>query len=152
MLYLRVGVTALALTLLGAASFQKPDDKKPSDKKPDDKAPVKARGQLPPNFKKLGLRDDQIQKVYRIRGDYKAKQDELRAKLEKLRSEEREAVEKVLTPDQLKHSGTCEQARSPPRSEPRVLARAAPQTDASPPRLRRATSPPRKGAWPTHCA
>jgi hypothetical protein len=99
MLYFRLGVTVLALTLLGAAYLQDP---KPGSKKSDDKEVPKLRGQLPAYYKKLGLRDDQVQKIYRIRADYKAKVEDLKRKMDRLKSEEKESLEKVLTPEQLK--------------------------------------------------
>lgn len=98
MVYVRLVVTLLALTLLGAASFQEKD----KDKKPEDKTPAKLKGYLPPLYKKLGLRDDQTQKIYKIRGDFKTKTEELKRQIEKLKSDEKEALEKVLTPEQLK--------------------------------------------------
>jgi hypothetical protein len=103
MLYLRVGVVAVALTLLGVVYAQDKDKATKDKTTKDDKAPVvKVRGQLPAYYKKLGLRDDQIQKIYRLRATYKAKVDDLKKKLELLKAEEREDLEKVLTPEQLK--------------------------------------------------
>ena len=100
MLHLRLAVLTLALTMIGVVYSQ---DKKPDDKKPDDKPPpVKLKGTLPQHYKKLGLRDDQLQRIYKIRADSRAKQDELRAKIDKLKADERELLEKALTPEQLK--------------------------------------------------
>jgi hypothetical protein len=108
MVYLRVGVVLLAVvTLLGVVSAQDKDkakstkdDKDKSTK--DDKTPVKVRGQLPPYYKKLGLSDDQRQKVLTLRATYKEKVDALRKKIDQLKTEEKQALEKVLTADQLK--------------------------------------------------
>jgi hypothetical protein len=86
----RIGVTVLAMALMGAAYFQ------------DDKQPVKLRGQLPAYFGKLGLRDDQRQQIYKLRAGYKVKVDDLRRQIEKLKAEEKVALEKVLTAEQLK--------------------------------------------------
>ena len=93
MLRVRLGVTVFALALMGAAYFQE---------KGDDKTPVKVRGQLPTYYKKLGLRDDQVQQIYKLRADYKGKLDVLKQKMDQLKAAEKEAVEKVLTPEQLK--------------------------------------------------
>jgi hypothetical protein len=71
------------------------------DKK-DDKQPPKVKGQLPPFFKKIGLRDDQIQKIYVLRAGYKTKIDALKMQMEKLKADEKQEIEKVLTPEQLK--------------------------------------------------
>jgi hypothetical protein len=92
-------VAVLALTLIGVAYGQ---DKKPDEKKPDDKPTTKLKGYLPQYYKKLGLRDDQLQRIYKIRADTRAKADELKAKMEKLRADEKEQLEKALTPEQLK--------------------------------------------------
>ena len=98
MLHMRSAV--LALAMIGVAYAQ---DKKPDDKKTDDKpTPVKLKGYLPQHYKKLGLLDNQLQKVYKIRADTKAKADELNAKIAKLKADEKEQLEKVLTSDQLK--------------------------------------------------
>ena len=99
MLHLRLAVLTLTLTMIGVVYAQ---DKKPDDKKPDDKPLVKLKGYLPQHFKKLGLRDDQLQRIYKVRADSKAKQDELKAKIDKLKADEKEQLEKVLTPEQIK--------------------------------------------------
>jgi CRISPR/Cas system-associated endoribonuclease Cas2 len=93
MFRLRIAVTLMALSLLGAAFMQG---------KSDEKTPVKPKGVLPANFKKLGLTDVQRDKIYILQAEYKAKADDLRKQLEKLRAEERDSIEKVLTPEQLK--------------------------------------------------
>lgn len=41
----------------------------------------KVKGQLPAQFKKLGLRDDQVQKIYKIQTDYRGKGLTLRSSL-----------------------------------------------------------------------
>lgn len=62
------------------------------------KAPAPtAKGTLPRNWSKIGLTDEQKQKVYTIRGDYKGKMDELRKEIVKLQKKEKEDLEKVLT-------------------------------------------------------
>jgi hypothetical protein len=81
------GMSVLVLAFLGAAYCQDTP---------------KIRGQLPANYGKLGLTDVQKQSVYKIRADYKGKIDQLAKQLAKLKSEEKEALEKVLTPEQLK--------------------------------------------------
>ena len=98
MLHLRLAVLALAMIGIASAQDKKPDDKKTDDKPP----PVKLKGYLPQHYKKLGLLDNQLQKIYKIRGETKAKTDELKAKIDKLKADEKEQVEKVLTSDQLK--------------------------------------------------
>jgi hypothetical protein len=79
------GVLVLAIGLIGVAHSQE-----------------KVRGQLPQNYGKLGLRDDQKQTIYKVRAEYKGKIDQLAKQIAKLKMEEKEALEKVLTPEQLK--------------------------------------------------
>jgi Spy/CpxP family protein refolding chaperone len=80
------GGLVLVLALIGAAHSQD----------------TKVRGTLPQKWGKLGLRDDQKQAIYKIRGEYKGKIDQLQKQIDKLKHDERESMEKVLTPDQLK--------------------------------------------------
>lgn len=94
---IRIGGLLLALTLMGTAVGQ--DKDKP---KADDPPTGRLKGQLPPYFKKLGLRDDQVQKIYKIRNDFRTKLDDLKKKMDQLKSDEKESIEKVLTPEQLK--------------------------------------------------
>ena len=98
MLHLRVALLSLALIGVIYAQDKKPDDKKPDDKPP----PVKLKGPMPTYYKKLGLSDVQVQKILKIRADTRAKVDELKAKIEKLTTDEKENLKKVLTPDQIK--------------------------------------------------
>jgi Spy/CpxP family protein refolding chaperone len=66
-----------------------------------DKEPgVKVRGQLPPLYKKLGLAEDQVQRIYKIQGEYRPKIQQLERQIKKLRGEERREMAKVLTDDQ----------------------------------------------------
>jgi hypothetical protein len=75
---LRLGPVAIVvLVLLG--SWSAGDDKD---------TPLKARGTLPANWKKLGLTDDQIQAAYKVQAKYKAQIDELTAKVASLKKEE----------------------------------------------------------------
>jgi Spy/CpxP family protein refolding chaperone len=92
MFRLRVGLTLLSVALLGGLLLGQ--DKKTTDKDPP------PRGQLPPNFKKLGLTDEQTQAVRRIRGEYRARIERLRKEIADLQKEERMKYEQVLTPEQ----------------------------------------------------
>jgi hypothetical protein len=97
MIRLGLGVIVLTLALLVPGSAQ---DKK-DDKKGDD-PPKKLKGTLPQNFGRLGLSDQQKKTIYKLQGEYKAKRAELQKKLEKLKSDEKAAYEKVLTEEQKK--------------------------------------------------
>jgi Spy/CpxP family protein refolding chaperone len=60
----------------------------------------KVRGTLPQNWGKLGLTDEQKQKVYEIQSKVRAKVDDLKAKIKDLQDQERKDMEGVLTPAQ----------------------------------------------------
>jgi|SRR5208282_399155 len=62
-----------------------------------DDTPAKAKGTLPQNWKKLGLTDDQVQKVYRIETDYREKIGVLEAKIKQLKDEQKMQMEGILT-------------------------------------------------------
>ena len=67
----------------------------------DTKEPVvKERGQLPQGWKKIGLSDDQVQKIYAIQSQHRAKISKLAAEIKALRAEERREMFRVLTDDQ----------------------------------------------------
>jgi hypothetical protein len=63
----------------------------------DPKATPKARGSLPPNWSKLGLTDEQKQKVYAIESEYRAKIDALQQQIKALQKQQRDDLAKVLT-------------------------------------------------------
>lgn len=98
----------LVVCLVPAAVSQQ--DEKKDEKKTEKKSEKKAekgeaagsRPVLPNYYKKLGLLDTQRAKILKVRADYQAKVKVLEKQLRKLKSEEREELEKLLTPDQLK--------------------------------------------------
>ena len=63
-------------------------------------AESKPRGRLPIYYGKLGVSDDQRDKIYTIQAEYDAQLDELLAQLEELRAKRDRAVEGVLTAGQ----------------------------------------------------
>lgn len=63
----------------------------------DDKKEVPAKGQLPANWKKLGLTEEQVKKVYTTQTEYRGKIAELEQKIQDLKKQERTDLEKVLT-------------------------------------------------------
>jgi hypothetical protein len=67
------------------------------DKKGDSKDPIVVTKRLPANFSKLGLTDKQKKEIYRIRGKYAVRLEELQQKLAALKDQEKAEVEKVLT-------------------------------------------------------
>jgi hypothetical protein len=68
------------------------DDPKP--------APPQAHDLLPPLFRKLGLSDEQVAAVAKVRTKYDAKVKDMQEKIKAARAEEAAEVEKVLTDTQ----------------------------------------------------
>src|SRR5437868_2992897 len=62
-------------------------------------APV-AKGQLPKYYSKLGLSDDQKQKLYAIKGTYSPKIEGLTKQINTLKAQQKAEQERVLTDDQ----------------------------------------------------
>src|SRR5438874_1977198 len=60
----------------------------------------KAKGQLPPGWKKLDLSKDQISKIYDIQGKYRGKIRDLEKQIADLKIAERTDMAAVLTPEQ----------------------------------------------------
>lgn len=71
------------------------------DAKKDD-PPVKAKGVLPPNWKKIGLTEDQVQTIYKIQGKYNDEIDKLEAKIKDLKTTKDKEMKAVLSADQKK--------------------------------------------------
>src|SRR5262245_42545851 len=63
----------------------------------DDKKDAPVKGQLPANWKKLGLSDDQVKKIYSVQTDFRGKIGDLKEKIKDLEKQERVEMEKVLT-------------------------------------------------------
>ncbi len=66
----------------------------------DDKKDPPLTGTLPANYGKLGLSEEQKQKIYRIQADYDAKQAALKKQLDDLKGQEKTDLEKILSPEQ----------------------------------------------------
>lgn len=99
-----VGPVALAQDKTKDAPPSKKDDKKEAAKKDDGKDEMKeegtsgrVRGQLPANYRKLALSEQQKQKIYRIQAEYDDKIKEAEDKIAKLKAERSKTVEGVLT-------------------------------------------------------
>jgi len=83
----------VAAGLLAVCSPWVAGDDPPKAKEPA----AKMRGQLPQNWGKLGLSEEQKQKVYTVQNEYKAKIDALRRQVTELQTQERKDMENVLT-------------------------------------------------------
>jgi Spy/CpxP family protein refolding chaperone len=66
------------------------------------KAEPKAKGQLPQNWKNLGLTDKQIQDVYKIQARHNEEIDKLEAKIKEHKEQMSKERLEVLTPEQKK--------------------------------------------------
>ena len=102
---------ALALAaLVGLTALAAPQSPKQEDKKKkDEPAPIIVRVQLPRGWKALGLSDKQKKDVLTTRAKYAAKRQALEEQIKKLKDEEMQECEKILTEGQkklLKERGT----------------------------------------------
>jgi hypothetical protein len=70
-----------------------------SQQEKGDAAPA-IKGKLPKNYSKLGLTDEQKQKIFTIEADFNTKIDGLRKQIKTLQAQQRVELEKVLTDDQ----------------------------------------------------
>jgi Spy/CpxP family protein refolding chaperone len=86
---LRGGFLVLAVALLAGSMLQGQDKK--------DDTPSKVKGVLPANWGKLGLTDEQKQKIYKVQADYNDKIGTLEKQLKDLKATEKGEMEKVLT-------------------------------------------------------
>lgn len=88
----------VAMFVFAAAAFAQAP--KPADPKKEDTKTVK--GQLPPNWKALGLTDKQVQEVYKIQSKYNDEIDSLEAKIKELKEKSKKDQVEVLTAEQKK--------------------------------------------------
>jgi hypothetical protein len=85
------GVVIVGLAMLVAGPGLSQQEKEP--------APA-VKGQLPKYWSKIGLNDDQKQKVYAIHANYLTKIESLRRQIKDLQQKEKAEQEKLLTDDQ----------------------------------------------------
>src|SRR5262245_1648032 len=91
-LTLGLGLVGLAFAQ-GAKTSAKKDDKEEM-KKDESKSAEKPRlrGQLPANYKRLGLSTEQTQKIYKIQNDFDKKIAELEEQLKKMKDDEKKEI------------------------------------------------------------
>jgi Spy/CpxP family protein refolding chaperone len=95
----RVRLLFIVAALIGVCALAEGQDK--AKEKDQEKEPAtKMRGQLPRNWSKLGLTDEQKQKTYRIHNEYRMKIDALQKQIDELRDKERKELDNVLTDEQ----------------------------------------------------
>lgn len=94
----RLAVIAGGLLLAAGLAFaQPPKDAGKKDDSGKDAPPVRLRGQLPANYGKLSLTDEQKQRIYGMQAEYEAKIEKLEAEIKKLKNERNKKIESVLT-------------------------------------------------------
>lgn len=84
-------IVVLALVLIASAGING-----------QEKKDTKVKGVLPPNWGKLGLTDEQKQKVYKVQAEYADKIADLEAKITEMKTKQRADMEKVLSDEQKK--------------------------------------------------
>lgn len=89
----RLAIVAAALMGVGIPWVGGQDPKSRDSK---DAAP-RLRGQLPQSWGKLGLSDEQKQKIYGVQDKYRSKIDALNKQIAELKDQERKDMEGVLT-------------------------------------------------------
>ncbi len=106
-MYQRTAILTIALLIAGVAlaaddkdtkKSGKPDSVPVASKKADEPTPtIVARAQLPRGWKSLGLTDKQKKQILSTRTQYAAKHQALLEQLEKLKTEEMESLNNLLT-------------------------------------------------------
>lgn len=89
----RVRMLIVLVALVGLCTTWAGGQEKAKEKE----ASAKMRGQLPQNWGRLGLTDEQKQRVYKIQNEYGTKIDALQKQIEELRTKMREERDNVLT-------------------------------------------------------
>jgi hypothetical protein len=88
----------VCMAALATPQSPKEDDKK----KKDEPAPIVVRAQLPTGWKTIGLSDKQKKEILSARAKYAAKRQALMEQIQKLKDEEMQECEKLLTDGQKK--------------------------------------------------
>jgi peptidoglycan hydrolase CwlO-like protein len=102
LLALFTGMLVLSGGLVGQDNKAKEEPKKDVKKDVKNEPPTKAKGTLPPNWKKIGLTDTQVQDIYKVQNKYNDEIDKLEAKIKELKSSRDKEMKAVLTPEQKK--------------------------------------------------
>lgn len=108
----RVAAFVLACGLVVLSGGLNGQEAKKDDPKSTKKEEPKVKGQLPPNWGKIGLSDDQKKQVYKIQGKYAEEIDKLESKIKELKGTARKEMFEVLTADQKKRLEELLKAKS----------------------------------------
>lgn len=98
-----VGALLLVNPLVGQDPKKKDDKEQPA---------TKYKGQLPANWKKLGLTDEQVQKVYKVQSKYGEQIEALEAQIRSLKSKLNKDRFDILTAEQKKRLDELNKAKS----------------------------------------
>lgn len=90
---------AMLVLSAGLTAQEKKDDPKAVKK---EEGGTKFKGQLPANWKKLGLSDEQVQTVYKIQSKHNEEIDRLEAKIREIKTARDKELRTVLTDGQKK--------------------------------------------------
>ncbi|MFO0847356.1 MAG: hypothetical protein U0871_02190 [Gemmataceae bacterium] len=107
----RVRLSAFLVGVFLLAGVSAGQDKGKKDDPPKEPA-TKYKGQLPQNWKKLGLTDDQTQKVYKVNAKYNEQIEALEAKIAELKGKRDKERLDVLTAEQKKRLAELNKAKS----------------------------------------
>jgi uncharacterized small protein (DUF1192 family) len=91
-----------------------------------EKKETKSKGQLPANWGKLGLTDEQKVNIYKVQGEFKEKIDKLREEIKMLEAERQRKMAAQLTDDQKKKLAELAGIEDPKGKE---KAKEKPKTD-----------------------
>ena len=96
--------TCLFVLSGGLVGQDKKDEPKKDEKKTDKKEepPAKLKGVLPPNWKKVGLTDAQVQEVYKVQNKYNDEIAKLETKIRELKAAKDKEEKVILTAEQKK--------------------------------------------------
>ncbi len=89
-------LASMFVVALLTSGFLMGEDKKAEDKKTE-KEPVVVKSQLPRYFKQLGLSDAQRKDIYKIRGKYQEKIEELQRQIAALKEQEKTDLDNILS-------------------------------------------------------
>lgn len=101
MFYLRLLALLFGVAVLSAGGSIG-QDKGKKDEKSEKKDDSTSKGQLPANWKQIGLTDEQKQSVYKINAKFNEEIDKLEAKVKELKDKRDKERLGVLTADQKK--------------------------------------------------
>ncbi len=116
-------VAFVACGLVWAQDAPKPGAK-PTAANQAGQAGEKLTGRLPNNYAKVGVTDEQRQKIYALQKQYDDQIDALMKQVEELRQKRDKELEKVLTPEQreklkaLNDATDAKKAAAKPKTEP----------------------------------